>query len=208
MRWLYYKLFGNISDEPKQLLQFSETGKCNLAAIEKRLGYFFNKYSGQINAFYLFRYWQDSLEPQPLYDHAIIPDRHYCEFIRLRFRVEDADYEWALNAFHDEVITPLEKEEGCLKGWRFYEGYEARDDVGARFGDLAHGVDPTEQIVQILTDWTRLRFYFLEHPDFEPNYDVIHLYYNIMGLLYPEELDELEARAAKIRGLMKSVIAF
>jgi hypothetical protein len=212
MKWLYFKLYGNVGCEPRQKHRFSPMGERNIALIERQVARFWVCHEANIKGLYVTRYPQDGAEGPPLHDHVIIPASHYGEFIRLRFRVEDADYEWALNAFHDEVIAPLEKggcppqflADGCLKGWRFYEGYEARNDIGARFGDLAHGVDPTEPVVAIMTGFTQLRFYVLEHPDFGPNHDLIHLYFNTMGFLYPEELNALEARAAKVTSFMEA----
>jgi hypothetical protein len=192
MKWLYFKLYGNVSCEPKQLYHFTPTGERNIEQIERQVAHFLDQHEPKIKGFYVTRYPQDSQEQAPLYDHVTIPEHHYSEFIRLRFRVDDADYEWALDAFQDEVIAPLEKEEGCLKGWRFYEGYEARGDVGARFGDLPKGIDPTEEIVAIMTGFTRLRFYLLDHPDWELNHDLMHLYCNTMGLLFPEEMAVME----------------
>jgi hypothetical protein len=210
MKWLNYKLYANVSDEPKQLFQYTPTGRRNIELIERQTARFYDRHQDRIKSIYIFRFWQDIVEAPPQYDHVAIPDRHYAELIRLRFRVQDADYEWAFDSFKIEVIDVLEAGDsvprdpaaGCLKGWRFYKGYEARDDVGARFGDLAHGVDLTEQIVEILTGWTKLRFRLLDHPEFKPNHDLTNLYYNTIGLTYPEEIQELEARMASVKSFM------
>jgi hypothetical protein len=219
MRWLNFKLYGNISDEPKQLFHYTPTGRRNIELIERQIGRFYEQHQDKIRGIYIFRFWQDNVEPPPLYDHVTIPERYYAEMIRLRFRVQDADYEWAFDTFKTEVISVLGAGDGsapslangnpaagCLKGWRFYGGYEARDDVGARFGDLAHGADPTEQIVEILTGWTKLRFYVLDHPEFKPNHDLMNLYYNTIGLTYPEEIQELEKRMDSVKSFMSRAV--
>jgi hypothetical protein len=124
------------------------------------------------------------------------------EFIRVRFRVDPADEAWARSTFRAEAVEPLERE-GLLAAWRLVPGYTARADVGARFGDLAHGVDPTDAVVTFLTGCTELRLYLLDHPDFRPNHDLVHLYFNALGLFYPAEVEALEARARKVRGFLE-----
>jgi hypothetical protein len=216
MRWLYYKLYCNISNEPKRLVSFTETGTRNMECIETRLGLFLASHGDRLHGFFLFRFCQDHQEPPPLIDQAVVPPTFYAELIRLRFRVHDADFGWAMDAFRREVIDPLEatqSQEGpatgrCLRGWRFYDWYDARGDLGARFGDLPRGVDPTEEVVAMCSAWTRLRLLILLHPGFSPNHDVVHLYYNTMGLLWPQELEALEARSARVRSYMERVVAF
>jgi len=214
MRWLNYKLYGNISNEPKQLFHFTPLGRRNIELIEKQVARFYGQYENRISGIYIFRFWQDIVEQPPQHDHAVIPEQHYAEYIRLRFRVQDCDYRWAFDTFKLEVIDALTASTGsaqnpacgCLRGWRAYEGYEARTDVGARFGDLAHGVDPTEEIVEILTGWTKLRFRLLDYPNFTPNHELMNLYYNTIGLTYPEELEELEKRMAGVKNFMGRVV--
>jgi len=128
------------------------------------------------------------------------PDQR-VEFIRLRFRVSPGDEQWARDAMRAEVLEAAELR-GALKGWRRVDGYTARGDVGARFGDLDHGVDPTDAVVKILTGNTELRFLLLDHPEFTPNHDIIHLYFNTLGLFYPQEVEALEARAARVKRFM------
>jgi hypothetical protein len=215
MRWLYYKLYGNITNESKQLFAFTEDGKRNIEAIERELGRFREKHGQRLHGFFVFRHWQDNQEWPPLYDNAVIPDKYYGEFLRVRFRVEDSDYQWAFDTFQAEVIAALQGDsslggtatEACLKGWRFYEGYDARDDLGARYGNLAQGVDPTEPIVALVSACTELRFYLLAHPEFVPDHNVVHLYYNTMGLLTPDELHALEGRVARLRRSIDRTIA-
>jgi hypothetical protein len=57
-------------------------------------------------------------------------------------------------------------------------------------------------VVTFLTGCTELRFCLLDHPAFAPNHDLVHLYFNALGLFYPQEADALEARARKVRGFM------
>jgi hypothetical protein len=200
MKWLYFKLYGNVGSEPKRRYHFTALGKKNIELIERQVSVFLERHAAKVNGFYVTRYSQDGGGEQALYDHVTIPEHCYGEFVRLRFRVEDADYEWAFRAFLDEVIVRLQQgggdsrpeSEPCLQGWRYYEGYEARGDVGARFGDLPHGVDPTEQVVAILTAFTRFRFFLLDYPDFALNHDLVHLYFNQLGLPFPEEMAETE----------------
>ena len=215
MKWLNYKLYGNISNEPKQLFHYTSTGQRNIELIEKQVARFYARHQDRIEGIFIFRFWQDMVDqPLPVHDCVIIPERHYAELILLRFRVQDADHEWAFDTFKAEVIDALGADagslhtpgRGCLRGWRYYEDYEARNDVGARFGDLAHGVDPTEQIVEILTGWTKLRFYLLDHPEFRPNHDLMNLYYNTIGLTYPEEILELEKRMVSVKDFMSRAV--
>jgi hypothetical protein len=215
MRWLNYKLYGNVSDEPKQLFQYTRTGRRNIEAIERRVGAFYDVHRARISGIFIFRFWQDIAEAPPQIDHVTIPERYYTELIRLRFRVADEDYAWAFEAFKAQVIDVLSAADAsgsapsggpCLQGWRYYEGYEARNDVGARFGDPAHGMDATEEIVEILTAWTKLRFCLLAHPEAQPNNDLVNLYYNTIGLSYPEELDELERRIASLKWFMSRAV--
>jgi len=164
---------------------------------------FYETHRERITGIYLFHYY-DRAEPYtgPAAEGSVDfrPDDR-VEFIRLRFRVGGEDYDWARAAFRSEVLEDAGLR-GSLKGWRLLEGYTARADVGARFGDLARGVDPTEPVVKILTGNTELRFYLLDHPGFTPNHDIIHLYFNTLGLFYPQEVEALEARASKVKGFM------
>jgi len=126
------------------------------------------------------------------------------EFIRLRFRVPEERQREIRSTLKATTLEPLMSRDGPLLAWAVHEGYTARGDVGSRFGDLQHGVDPTEPVVAILTACTELRFYLLDHPDFEPNHDIIHLYFNIMGVTYPGELEALEDRGRRVRQYMSS----
>jgi hypothetical protein len=66
----------------------------------------------------------------------------------------------------------------------------------------ARGVDPTDAVVTFLTGCTELRFSLLDHPEFTPNHDLVHLYFNALGLFYRQEAEALEARARKVRSFM------
>ncbi len=213
MSWICYHLYGNISDEPKQLFHYTPTGNRNLQVIERQVSVFRRQYRHRIQGLFIFRYWTDPPMGPATEDHAHVPDHPYGEYIRLRFRVADDDDDWAMRAFHDHVIAPLQHPAGddgleaaALVGWRRYEGYDARADVGARYGDLSRGIDPTEEIVSILSTWTDLRFFLLEHPDLQLNPDLINLFFNTIGLTYPEEVDVLEAQQASLRRMMSLTV--
>jgi hypothetical protein len=213
VRWLNFKLYGNISAEPKPLFSYTPTGKRNIELIERQVSRFYREHAERIHGIFVFRFWQDTDDAPPAeHDHAVIPERHYTELIRLRFRVDDSDYDWAFLTFRSEVIDALQKPSDSslqgapLVGWRAYEGYDAKGDVGARFGQPAHGADATEEIVEILTGWTKLRFYMLDHPNYAPNHDLINLYYNALGLTYPEELQDLQRRSESLRTHMSRAV--
>jgi hypothetical protein len=204
--WLYYEIFGNITDppvEPGPRTGLTREGLARLVRIEKRVARFYDKNRPRITGIYVFHYY-DRAEPYtgPAAEHcvALRPDQ-FVEFIRLRFRVAAEDHVWACAAFRSEVLEDAELKD-AVRGWRRIDGYTAQADVGARFGDLEHGVDPTDPVVKILTGNTELRFYLLDHPDFAPNHDLIHLYFNTLGLFYPQEVEALEARAAKVKRFM------
>ncbi|NLG27441.1 MAG: hypothetical protein GX557_05990, partial [Chloroflexi bacterium] len=189
------------------------TGQANLATIERRIAAFYAAHQQRISGLIVFRYWKDSNGSAPVEDYASIPNHHYGEMIRLRFRVADADEPWARAAFFERVIAPLQVRaedtaSACLAGWRRFEGYSARGDLGARYGDIENGVDPTEQIVSILTAWTCYRFFLLDHPDLVPNHDLINLCFNTLGLTYPEEVEVLEDQQANLRRLISRAIGF
>ena len=214
MRWLCYHLYGNISDEPKQLFHYTATGSRNLQTIERQVAAFRRQHRDRIRGLFIFRFWTDPSAGVAAEDHAQVPEHHYGENVRLRFRVADGDEAWAMRTFLDTVITPLQQPATAdnspateaLAGWRRYDGYDARGDVGARYGDLSRGIDPTEEVVSILSAWTDLRFFLLDHPDLQLNSDLINLFFNTIGLTYPEEVDVLEAQQSSLRRIMSHTI--
>lgn len=213
MSWLCYHLYGNISDEPKQLFHYSAAGSRNLQTIERQVAAFSRQHCDRLRGLFIFRFWTDTYMGPAAEDHAVVPEHHYGEYIRLRFRVADDDEPWARRTFHNLVIDPLQRPtsssgvtSAALAGWRRYDGYDARADVGARYGDLSRGIDPTEEIVNTLSAWTELRFFLLDHPDLVLNADLINLYFNTIGLTYPEEIEVLEAQQASLRRMMNRTI--
>jgi hypothetical protein len=203
--WLYYEIFATVlSAAPAARRGLTAEGLTHLEAIERRIGKFYAEHKARITGLYIFHYFDRSDDyAGPAAERMIdlVPGQ-YVEFIRLRFRVAEGDREWARGALRSQVLQDPSLA-GAVKGWRLVDGYTARADVGARFGDLPNGVDPTDAVVKILTGNTELRFYLLDHPDFKPNHDIIHLYFNTLGLFYPEEVAALEARAAKVKGFMR-----
>ncbi len=203
--WLYYELFSRVLDaEPADRDGLTPEGLAGLVAFERRIAGFYGANKARITGIYIFHYYgrsDDHLAPVAEGRSALRAGQ-YVEFIRVRFRVASGDEAWARAAFRAGVVDELEPT-GQLAAWRLVEGYTARADVGARFGDLAHGVDPTDAVVTFLTGCTELRFYLLDHPEFTPNHDLVHLYFNALGLFYPQEVEALEARARKVRGFME-----
>jgi hypothetical protein len=203
--WLYYEIFGGVYDTPPVAPHgLTPEGLKNLEDIERSVGRFYQAHKARITGLYIFHYYDrsdDYVGPAAERTIDLAPGQH-VEFIRLRFRVAEGDREWARQALRSEVLESPALS-GAVKGWRLVDGYTARADVGARFGDLEHGVDPTEAVVKILTGNTELRFYLLDHPDFKPNHDIIHLYFNTLGLFYPQEVAALESRAERVKGFMK-----
>jgi hypothetical protein len=207
--WLYYEIFGNILDQPSAGTRgLTSEGLINLESIERGVARFYEAHRARITGLYIFHYYDRADDyAGPAAERMIdLRPGQYVEFIRLRFRVAASDVAWARQTLRSEMLeSPALR--GSVKGWRLVDGYTARADVGARFGDLANGVDPTEAVVKILTGNTELRFYLLDHPGFKPNHDIIHLYFNTLGLFYPEEVAALEARAEKVKGFMRNLSA-
>jgi hypothetical protein len=203
--WLYYELFSRVLDaEPADRDGLTPEGLAGMVAFERRIAAFYGANRVRITGIYIFHYYgrsDDHLAPV-IEGRSALSAGQYVEFIRVRFRVAPADEAWARAAFRAGVVDGLERD-GRLVAWRLVEGYTARADVGARFGDLARGVDPTDAVVTYLTGCTELRFYLLDHPEFTPNHDLVHLYFNSLGLFYPQEVEALEARARKVRGFME-----
>jgi hypothetical protein len=204
--WLYYEIFVSISDANAAAARphgLSDEGLRRIVLLEKRLSRFYGANKQRVTGLYIFHYYDRADDYRgPAAEHRVeLRAGQLVEFIRLRFRVAEADHDWACAAMRDDVLADPALA-GVVAGWRRVDGYTARADVGARFGDLEHGVDPTDAVVKILTGNTELRFYLLDHPSFVPNHDIIHLYFNTMGLFYPQEVAALEARAARVKGFM------
>jgi hypothetical protein len=202
--WLYYELFSRVLDAvPAERDGLTPEGLAGMVAFERRIAAFYRENRARVTGIYIFHYYgrsDDHLAPVAEGRSALRAGQ-YVEFIRVRFRVDPVEESWARSAFRAGVVDELERI-GGLVAWRLVEGYSARADVGARFGDLAHGVDPTDAVVTYLTGCTELRFYLLDHPEFTPNHDLVHLYFNALGLFYRQEVEALEARAGKVRGFM------
>jgi hypothetical protein len=126
---------------------------------------------------------------------SVPPVPFFSEFSRLRFRPADGgDARRLFDDFRSAVLDPLcTGPDPVLKGWSSFEGYTARGDVGARYGDLPNGVDPTETVVRILTANTELRFLLLDHQEFAPNHDIAHLYLSTVGLTLAQEAEAFRA---------------
>jgi hypothetical protein len=202
--WLYYELFSRVLDaELADRDGLTPEGLAGLIAFERRIAAFYGGNRSRITGIYIFHYcgWSDDHLAPVAEGRSALGAGQYVEFIRVRFRVARADEAWARAAFRAEVVDGLEPT-GRLVAWRLVDGYTARADVGARFGDLEHGVDPTDAVVTFLTGCTELRFYLLDHPEFTPNHDLVHRYFNALGLFYRQEVEALEARARKVRGFM------
>jgi hypothetical protein len=126
----------------------------------------------------------------------------FCEFSRLRFHPADGvEPRGLFDDFRSAVLVPLcAGPDPALEGWSSFDGYTARDDVGARYGDRAGGVDPTETVVRILTANTELRFLLLDHPGFQPNHDIVHLHLSTTGLTLAQEAEAFRACIARVEG--------
>lgn len=199
-----YATVGAVPDPAEVAAAYADEAETAFRAIDRTIGAWYAAHRTAVDGLYLFHY-RDVVRDAARVQHAagsVPPVPFFSEFSRLRFRPADGiEPDRLFEDFRSAVLVPLcAGPDPVMRGWSSFDGYTARDDVGARYGDLAGGVDPTETVVRILTANTELRFQLLDHPGFQPNHDIAHLYLSTMGLTLAQEAEALRACIAKVEG--------
>ncbi len=205
MKWMYYRLYTVAQARPgcSASWSFGSESQARFRTVERSIADFYRANRTRISGMLMFHYTQTADEPvvRGGDNHVTVRRGDHTEFIRLRLQTDD--HRTIADEMEKSVIEPLSAGDApALAGWQFFSDYDAARDIGTRFGDPDNGVDVTDAVVKLLTGATELRFVLNEHPEFEPNHDVIHLYCNTLGLAYPQEIAALEKRVRKMRDYM------
>jgi hypothetical protein len=115
-------------------------------------------------------------------------------FIKVRLLVIPEAWENLMTLIKVDLLT----DNPLILGYRQFNSYNPKLDIGNRFGDLEQNIDPFKEIMQFKTVITELMFFFLDFPQFPKNHDLIHLYLNTIGCNYEEEISVLHNRLEKI----------
>jgi len=204
MKWLNYRLYIYASPPTISFSKNDETiWLMHLRNLKLSLRTFYFAHRNLISGILLFHYDESHLGDQQdeIYSLSTIQlaEHDNVFFVRVRFRTTNDSYLQLQSLFKSSVLD----QNTDICGWRMYDSYEKSNELGKRFGDLASGNDPNEQILLFTTASVELMFYFLDFPTFHINHDVIHLYLNTIGCNYPEEIAVLQNRIKRVRKFQK-----